>query len=91
MNSVVTKDVTLADGMKLPKGTRCVLESRFLHPEIYPSPHQFDPSRFFDKGEDKPETKSEGPDTRSFVSTSVNHIGFGYALRSCPGKFRRPI
>ncbi|KXT09535.1 hypothetical protein AC579_9094 [Pseudocercospora musae] len=81
MNSLVTHDVCLRDGTRLPCGTVCVLESRFLDPDTYENPHLFCPERYLDQ----PGVRS--PRRLKLVSTDAEHLGFGYGQRTCPGRF----
>ncbi|KXT01116.1 hypothetical protein AC578_10880 [Pseudocercospora eumusae] len=83
MNSLVTRDVFLRDGTRLPCGTPCVLESRFLDPDTYENPHLFCPERYLDR------PGVGNPRRLKLVSTDVEHLGFGYGQRTCPGEYRQ--
>ncbi|KAM0417034.1 hypothetical protein ACHAPT_013000 [Fusarium lateritium] len=83
MRRNVTDDITLCNGLKLPKGTRLNDDNRRLNdPTIYENPHVYNPYRFH-------KMRSEvGKDHMAqLVSTSSNHLGFGHGEHSCPGRF----
>ncbi|GIZ44381.1 hypothetical protein CKM354_000757900 [Cercospora kikuchii] len=84
MNSVAIHDVTFSDGTKIAKGACCVLESKLLDDKTYPSPNEFDPNRFLQTYAKPQQPALPKP---SFVATSVEHLGFGFGLRTCPGRF----
>ncbi|KAM4055521.1 cytochrome p450 [Hirsutella rhossiliensis] len=83
MRRFTTADVNLSDGTVLPKN-KLVLVSVEKHwnPETYVNPHTFNGYRFFNM------RKQPGKEnTSQLVSASPNHIGFGYGLHVCPGRF----
>ncbi|KAF3483805.1 cytochrome P450 [Arthroderma uncinatum] len=74
-------DVTLANGMKLPKGTNLAVDSSMMwDPTIYPNPTVYDGYRFL-------RLRQSGNGTAALVSTSREHIAFGIGKPICPGRF----
>ncbi|EUC33567.1 hypothetical protein COCCADRAFT_4868 [Bipolaris zeicola 26-R-13] len=83
MRRLVMEDVTLSNGVFLPRGIQVgfPLRSHF-DPKAYPEPDVFDGYRFVKMAGD--------PDRemlRHFVSTSPEHLAFGFGKHSCPGRF----
>ncbi|KAK2868056.1 hypothetical protein FQN49_003207 [Arthroderma sp. PD_2] len=75
------RDVTLPNGMKLPKGTNVAVDSSMMwDPEIYPNPNVYDGYRFL-------RLRKSGNGTAALVSTSKDHIAFGIGKPICPGRF----
>ncbi|KAH8703535.1 cytochrome P450, partial [Talaromyces proteolyticus] len=84
MRRYVTEDMTLQDGVFLPKGSMLGVSSHWSwgSSSFYENPEKFDGYRFLRMSED-PETEK----TAHFVSTSPQHLGFGYGKHACPGRF----
>ncbi|KAH6655942.1 cytochrome P450 [Truncatella angustata] len=83
LQRLALKDVTLADGMKLPRGTLlAVASTRHWDPKVYHEPERFDGYRFYKLREEKGREN-----TSQFVSTSQDHLGFGHGEHACPGRF----
>ncbi|KAK7423219.1 hypothetical protein QQZ08_009115 [Neonectria magnoliae] len=83
MRRMTTADVKLSDGTVLPKN-KLTLVSAHKHwdPESYENPDQFDGHRFYKmRQEPGKENKAQ------LVSVSPDHMGFGYGLHACPGRF----
>lgn len=83
MRRYVTKDVTLQDGLIIPKGSSIGVSSHWSwDPSYFENPNEFDGYRFFKMAED-PNTQREA----QFVSTSPQHLAFGHGNHACPGRF----
>ncbi|KAL3457942.1 cytochrome P450 [Aspergillus heterothallicus] len=77
------KDVTLPNGIYIPKGTKVALTNTHMSDEsIYDNATTFDAHRFVRMRRD-PARASAAP----FASSSVQHQGFGYGASTCPGRF----
>lgn len=59
-----------------------VASTRHWDAQYYNDPKKFDGYRFL-KMREKPGKEN----TAQFVSTSPNHLGFGYGQHACPGRF----
>ena len=72
-------DLTLTDGLHLPKGTHiCMASGPISHdPEIVTDPDTFDAFRY----------AKEKKATSSLVSTGPTHMHFGLGRYACPGRF----
>ncbi|KAI5925952.1 cytochrome P450 [Camillea tinctor] len=82
MNRYIEQDIKLSDGTVLPKGSRMIVSSNFMDPEIYPEPEKFDAARFMKMREQPGQENSW-----QFVSTSPSHMVFGHGQHACPGRF----
>ncbi|KAF5983389.1 gibberellin cluster-GA14-synthase [Fusarium bulbicola] len=83
MRRFTTHDVKLSDGVILPKN-KLTLVSAHQHwdPEYYQDPLKFDGYRFYNmRREPGKESKAQ------LVSATPDHMGFGYGLDACPGRF----
>ncbi|KPM42340.1 Dihydromonacolin L monooxygenase LovA [Neonectria ditissima] len=83
MRRFTTADIKLSDGTLLPKN-RLTLVSAHKHwdPESYENPNVFDGYRFYNlRQQPGKENKAQ------LVSVSPDHMGFGYGLHACPGRF----
>lgn len=83
MRRFTTHDVKLSDGVVLPKN-KLTLVSAHQHwdPEHYKDPLKFDGYRFYNmRREPGKESKAQ------LVSATPDHMGFGYGLHACPGRF----
>ncbi|KAF7596082.1 hypothetical protein BBP40_003344 [Aspergillus hancockii] len=75
--------IELSDGLTIPKGSRLVVSNMGrLDPSEYPDPERFDPYRFLRLRQLPGQEKY-----CQFVSSSPNHLGFGYGQHVCPGRF----
>jgi cytochrome P450 len=74
MTRIAHKDVTLSDGTIIPKYARFAVPTLHMRdPEYYSDPDKFDGKRFL-KLRELPENTNK----YQFVTTSVDHIGFGH-------------
>ncbi|KAI1877566.1 hypothetical protein JX265_003574 [Neoarthrinium moseri] len=83
MRRMTTANVKLSDGTILPKN-HLTLVSSHMHwdPESYVEPERFDGYRFYNmRQQPGKENKSQ------LVSVSPDHMGFGFGLHACPGRF----
>jgi cytochrome P450 len=79
-----TSDITLSDGLYIPKGTYTAISSLGINydPSTYPSPYEFQPFRFSNlRSQPGNENKYQ------FVTTSTESIAFGHGTHACPGRF----
>jgi len=78
-----TKDVALSDGTVIPKNRRLFFSACHMQDEeYYPQAKKFDPKRFLNLRNQPGNTNRH-----QFVTTSVEHVGFGHGQHSCPGRF----
>ncbi|KAI9148928.1 cytochrome P450 monooxygenase NtnM [Paramyrothecium foliicola] len=83
MRRMVMEDVTLSSGLVLPRGMQIGFPlHKHFDQEVYSDPETFDGYRFVKMAGDPKREKS-----RHLVSTSVEHMGFGYGKHACPGRF----
>ncbi|CAG7931409.1 unnamed protein product [Penicillium olsonii] len=83
MHRRATENVTLSDGLEIAKGWE--IEMPCLHmwdDTVYPAGQKFVPDRFL-----KMRQISGQENKHQLVSTSSNHLGFGYGKYACPGRF----
>jgi cytochrome P450 monooxygenase len=75
----VKHDLTLSDGLLLPKGTHICMAAGPISrdPAVIENPEVFDAFRFL---------KQKVPASR-FVSTGPSHMHFGLGRYACPGRF----
>jgi len=83
MRRMVMEDVTLSNGIFLPRGTQIGIPTR-LHfdQNAYSDPEKFDGYRYVKMADDPQKEKF-----RHSVSTSPEHMGFGHGKHACPGRF----
>ncbi|KAG6171423.1 hypothetical protein E4U51_008578 [Claviceps purpurea] len=83
MRRMTTANVKLADGTVLPKNTLTLVSThKHWDAESYEQPHQFDGYRFYNL------RQTPGKENiAQLVSVSPDHMGFGYGLHACPGRF----
>ncbi|SMQ54553.1 unnamed protein product [Zymoseptoria tritici ST99CH_3D7] len=84
MGRIATERVTLSNGTVIPKGQSILVDSsRMWDAKVHPSsPKTWDGYRFLRMRED-PMKRDMAP----LVSTSPDHIAFGYGVHACPGRF----
>ncbi|KAG6184161.1 hypothetical protein E4U27_001038 [Claviceps purpurea] len=83
MGRRVETDVTLSDGIFLPKGSLTAFScQRRWDPTLYANASQWDGARFFNKRKEKGQEQ-----TAQLVATSPDHMAFGYGRQACPGRF----
>ncbi|KAM0266895.1 hypothetical protein ACHAPA_006464 [Fusarium lateritium] len=83
MRRYTTSDVKLSDGTILPKNKLTLVSAdKHWDPEVYVDPQRFDGYRFHRmRQEAGNESKAQ------LVSATPEHMGFGYGLHACPGRF----
>ncbi|EER37602.1 cytochrome P450 monooxygenase [Histoplasma capsulatum H143] len=83
MRRLAEEDIELSDKTFLPKGELIVVAcDKMWDPDTYPNPSTFDPYRFV-KLREKPGHEMSA----QLVSTSPEHLGFGFGKHACPGRF----
>lgn len=83
MRRYVTKDITLQDGLLIPKGSSIGVSSHWSwDSSIFENPNEFDGYRFVKMAEDPTKERES-----HFVSTSPQHLAFGHGNHACPGRF----
>ncbi|KAH8651049.1 cytochrome P450 [Xylariales sp. PMI_506] len=84
MLRLALEDVTLSDGTVIPKGEGVAVSMhRMWDPALHASPHQWDGYRFLRMRE----ASKQAASWAQLVSTSPDHMGFGYGTHACPGRF----
>ncbi|KAK2052109.1 cytochrome P450 [Colletotrichum caudatum] len=79
----VTSDVTLDNGLLLPKDTIVgVSAQRHWDEDVYVEPHKFIGDRFL-----KMRQLPGKENVAQLVTTGPNHLGFGHGNHGCPGRF----
>ncbi|KAI1208920.1 cytochrome P450 [Annulohypoxylon truncatum] len=79
----VMGDIRLSNGLFLKEGTRTWMDTAHMKdPEIYENPEQWDATRFA-----KLRSQPGGASSAQLVSSTRNHVGFGYGLHVCTGRF----
>lgn len=83
MRRLATKDIPLPDGGVIRKGERTFVDaSKMLSPELHQNPEKFDIYRFLNMREEPGLANMA-----QLVSTSPDHLAFGYGMHACPGRF----
>jgi cytochrome P450 len=83
MRSEATRDITLSDGTRLPKGeVVAVSATRMMDPNVYEDPEKWDGYRYL-RWRNQPEMEA----IAQLASTSADSYGFGWFPRACPGRF----
>lgn len=83
MTRTAHETVTLSDGTVIPKGTRLKVPTLHMSDaKYYPDPEHFDGKRFLRMRQNNGEENHH-----QFVTTSVEHLGFGHGMHACPGRF----
>ncbi|EOO01012.1 putative cytochrome p450 protein [Phaeoacremonium minimum UCRPA7] len=82
------EDVTLKDGIFIPKGTKIEIAAGAIDrdPNKWPNPLSFDATRHL-KARERPGHEHK----HTFVSTSADDLGFGYGRHVCPGRYLTDI
>ncbi|KAH7068213.1 ent-kaurene oxidase [Paraphoma chrysanthemicola] len=83
---VVTKDFTLSNGQRIPKGANIEVPSLAVHMDdaYWPNAADFDPFRHY-RARNAGEGSSHA--ANQFVSTTDTSLNFGYGSHACPGRF----
>ncbi|KAF6825822.1 cytochrome p450 [Colletotrichum plurivorum] len=83
LRRIALQDFTLPDGTLIRKGeliyTHCY---HMLDDKIFPDAETFDIYRFV-KMRGQPDGEARG----QFISATTEHLGFGYGVAACPGRF----
>ncbi|EZF29197.1 Dihydromonacolin L monooxygenase LovA [Trichophyton interdigitale] len=83
MKRYVKENITLSDGLVVPKGTSISVSSHVHWNEsVYPEPNKFDGYRFLKMKGDREKDRMA-----NLVATSPEHLGFGHGIHACPGRF----
>ncbi len=81
MHRLVLEDITLSEGLHLPKGSVIgVSGDRMWDASVHENPDKFDGSRFY-------RMRSDAANQAHLVSTSVDHLAFGHGKHACAGRF----
>ncbi|KAI1780226.1 cytochrome P450 [Hypoxylon cercidicola] len=76
-------DIKFSNGLHLKKGTRIWADTcRMRDPAVYENPDEWDAARFL-RLRSQPSKASEA----HLISLSPDHLGFGYGIHACPGRF----
>ncbi|KAL1615765.1 hypothetical protein SLS54_008770 [Diplodia seriata] len=90
MNRRVEQAMTLSDGTHLPRGALLgipTITMREPSGRWGPSAARFVGDRFLRLREEQQQSSTGGGNRWQFVSTSADHMGFGYGRQACPGRF----
>ena len=91
MHRLVLEDITLSEGVHLPKGTVIgVSGDRMWDPTVHTDPEKFDGYRFHRMRNNNTNNNNNGsaPGNQAhLVSTSVDHLAFGHGKHACAGRF----
>ncbi|KKY13084.1 putative cytochrome p450 [Diplodia seriata] len=82
--------MTLSDGTHLPRGALLgipTITMRDPSGRWGPSAARFVGDRFLRLREEQQQSSTGGSNRWQFVSTSADHMGFGYGRQACPGRF----
>ncbi|KAF3810343.1 Cytochrome P450 monooygenase 1 [Colletotrichum gloeosporioides] len=83
LRRIAVNDVTLPDGTRVRRGERLYTHCcNMMEPEVYPNPDRFDISRFKRLRE-----QAGGESKAQLITLTPEHLGFGYGVYSCPGRF----
>ncbi|KAJ5155043.1 uncharacterized protein N7500_010482 [Penicillium coprophilum] len=83
MGRIAQSDMSLSDGLRIPRGTSLMVSAHSMwDPEIYPDPRRYDGYRFYNL---RQTSGQEGQ--HQLVSSTPDHMGFGYGKHACPGRF----
>ncbi|KAF3031354.1 hypothetical protein E8E11_000667 [Didymella keratinophila] len=83
LKPIVIEDVTLDDGVSIPRNCLTLVSAhRHWDENLYKDAHSFDGYRFLEM------RKQPGLGNKAqLVSATVDHMGFGFGLHACPGRF----
>ncbi|KAJ5815883.1 hypothetical protein N7447_008116 [Penicillium robsamsonii] len=83
MGRIAQGDMDLSDGLRIPRGTTLMVSAHNMWDSaIYPDPQQYDGYRFH-----KLRQVSGQEGQHQLVSSTPDHMGFGYGKHACPGRF----
>lgn len=83
LHRLASKDIRLSDGLTIPKGANMVVSAHTMHEEsVYPEANSYDGFRFY-KIRQEPGQENK----HQLVMASQDHLGFGYGVHACPGRF----
>ncbi|KAI1322177.1 cytochrome P450 [Xylariaceae sp. FL0255] len=84
MHRLVLADITLSDGLLLPKGSVIgVSGDRMWEDTVHENASQFDGFRFYNRRSIPGSIGNQA----HFVSTGVDHLAFGHGKHACAGRF----
>jgi cytochrome P450 len=72
--------MTLSTGEKLLVGAIIMISDNFADPTLYANPDKFDPYRYI-------AAREANAHSNYHVSLTSSHMGFGYGVHACPGRF----
>ncbi|KAL4819696.1 cytochrome P450 [Aspergillus spinulosporus] len=91
LSRIAREPIVLNDGTRIPKGAQVRLTTdNMWNSSVYPDAAKFDGYQFVKLREQEKDAVTGtvgGGGGLSFVSVSVNHMGFGYGKHVCPGRF----
>ncbi|KAG6114714.1 hypothetical protein E4U13_003230 [Claviceps humidiphila] len=83
MRRMTTENIKLADGTVLPKNMLTLVSAhKHWDAESYEQPDKFDGYRFYNLRQ-----VPGKENVAQLVSVTPDHMGFGYGLHACPGRF----
>ncbi len=83
MRRLVLEKVKLSDGTVIPKNSILAVSARGMwNKEVHEKPEEWDGYRFYNM---RSEPSKEH--VAQLVSTSPEHMAFGYGQQACPGRF----
>lgn len=83
MQRLVTADIELQGGIRVPKGDIISVDSsNMMNPAIFENPEKYDAFRFYEM-----RGRPGGEHVGALVSVSPQHLAFGYGKFACPGRF----
>lgn len=87
MHRLVLEDITLSDGVHLPKGSVIgVSGDRMWDAAVHSDPTKFDGYRFY-RMRSSATSNGSTNNQAHLVSTSVDHLAFGHGKHACAGRF----
>ncbi|KAJ6049121.1 cytochrome protein [Penicillium canescens] len=83
MHRIANETLTLPGDIHVPKGTYLgISTTHMMDSSVWPDGEKFDGYRFFNLRQNP-----DKANTALLVSTSPDHLGFGYGKMACPGRF----